>query len=60
LTVNNFIFDLYIHQRILKICITVSIKIVTVFNVENNNKCFLSSKSANYDFWRIMWHWRLE
>jgi len=23
--------------------------------------CFLSSKPAYYDdFWRIMWHWRLE
>ncbi len=25
------------------------------------NKYFLSSKSAYYyDFWKIMWHWRLE
>ncbi len=31
------------------------------FNMGNNKKCFLSSKSAHYnDFWRIMWHWRLE
>ncbi len=37
-------------------CITVSTKILgstTVFNIDNNNKCFLSSKSAYYyDFWR--------
>ncbi len=37
-------------------CITVSIKILystTVFNIDNNQKCFLSSKSAYYyDFWR--------
>ncbi len=24
----------------------------TVFNIDNNQKCFLSSKSAYYDFWR--------
>ncbi len=30
----------------------------TVFNVDNNKKCFLSSKSAYYnDFCRNMWHW---
>jgi len=23
---------------------------------DNDIKCFLSSKSAYYDFWRIMWH----
>ncbi len=37
-------------------CITVSTKILcstTVFNIDNNQKCFLSSKSAYYyDFWR--------
>ncbi len=37
-------------------CITVSTKIscsTTVFNIDNNQKCFLSSKSAYYyDFWR--------
>ncbi len=36
--------------------ITVSTKILcstTVFNIDNNQKCFLSSKSAYYyDFWR--------
>ncbi len=36
--------------------ITVSIKIfcsTTVFNIDNNHKCFLSSKSVYYyDFWR--------
>jgi len=27
----------------------------------DNNKCFLTSKSAyQNDFWRIMWPWRLE
>ncbi len=32
----------------------------SVFNIDNNKKCFLSRKSAYYnDFWRIMWHWRL-
>jgi len=32
---------------------------VAVFNIAK--KCFLSSKSAYYNyFWRIMWHWRLE
>jgi len=31
----------------------------TVFNFDNDTKCFLSTKSAYYnDFWRIMWHWR--
>ncbi len=37
-------------------CITVSTKILcstTVFNIDNNQKCFLRSKSAYYyDFWR--------
>jgi len=29
----------------------------TIFNIDNNKKCFLSSKSAYCnDFWRIMWH----
>jgi len=32
-----------------------------VFNIKNNKKCFLSSKSAySNDLWRIMWHWKLE
>ncbi len=42
-------FDLSIHQRILKKCITVSTKIKSStndFNIDNNIKCFLSSKSA--------------
>ncbi len=31
-----------------------------VFNIDNNKKCFLSTKSANKtDFWKIMWHWRI-
>jgi len=30
----------------------------TVFKIDNDKKCFLSSKSAYYyDFWRVMWHW---
>jgi len=29
----------------------------TVFNTDNNQKCLFS---VNPDFWRIMWHWRLE
>ncbi len=34
---------------------------ITIFNIDNNQECFLSSKSAYYyDFWRIMWHWRLQ
>ncbi len=33
----------------------------TVFNIDNNKECFFSIKSAYYnDFWRIMWHWRLQ
>jgi len=33
---------------------------VQLFNIDNQ-KCFLSSKSAYFNhFWRIMWHWRLE
>jgi len=37
-------FELYIHQRILK------------------NQCFPLHKNIVHenDFWRIMWHWRLE
>jgi len=31
-----------------------------VFNIDNNNKSFLSCKSTYHnDFWRIMWHWRV-
>jgi len=31
------------------------------FNIDNNTKCLLISKSAYYnDFSKIMWHWRLE
>ncbi len=32
------------------------------FNIDNNNKkLFLSNMSAYYnDFWKIMWHWRME
>ncbi len=34
-------------------CITVSTKILGSTNIDNNHKCFLSSKSAYYyDFWR--------
>ncbi len=33
-----------------------NIKQYNCFNIDNNNKCFLSSKLAYYnDFWRIMW-----
>ncbi len=40
-------FGLSIHQGLL--------------NIDNNNSfCFLSSESSFSDFWRIMWHWRLE
>ncbi len=32
-----------------------------VFNINNNKKCFLNSKTAYWnDFWRIMWHRSLE
>ncbi len=41
--------------------IIISTKILsskTVFNIDNNQKCFPSSKSAYLnDFWRIIWHW---
>ncbi len=51
-------------KKILKIYITLSTKILssrTLFNIDKNKKCFLSSKSAYYnDFWRIMWYWRLD
>ncbi len=37
-----------------------SIKCIMI-SIDNNNRCFLGSKSAYYyDFWRITWHWRLE
>ncbi len=35
-----------------------NIKQHNIFSIDNNKKCFLISKSAYYDFWRIMWHWR--
>jgi len=48
----------------LKKCIAVVLKKCTqilsgktVFNIDNNDKCYLSTKSAySKDFWRIMWH----
>jgi len=47
-------FEPSIHWRILK-SITVCTKILC------STTAFKSSKSAYYnDFWRIMWHWRLE
>ncbi len=45
----NTAFELSIHQRILKKKVMVSTKTLsnsTVFNVDYNKKCFLSSKSA--------------
>ncbi len=47
-------FELSIHLWILKNKIYHSFhKNITVFNIDNNQKCFLSSKSAYYyDFWR--------
>ncbi len=42
-------FELSINQRILKKSITVSTKILsstTIFNTDNNYKCFSNSKSA--------------
>ncbi len=34
------------------------INTTTVFNIDHDNKCFLSTKSSyKFDF---MWHWRLE
>ncbi len=34
----------------------------TVFNIDDNQKCFSWAAYQQYhnDFWRIMWHWRLE
>jgi len=44
----SYSFDLFVHQRILKnMYIIVSTKILsstTVFNIDTNQKCFLSSK----------------
>ncbi len=38
-----------------------SFRSTIVFNINNKKKCFLSRKLAYYnDFWRIVWHWRLE
>ncbi len=40
------------HQRILEKCITVFTKILSstiVFSINNNNKCFLSMKSAYWN-----------
>ncbi len=55
------------------VCVSFDLVHVSLLKVLHNNfkqncfqcwqykKCFLSSKSANYnDFWRIMWHWRLD
>jgi len=48
----------------MKKCVMVSTKLLhstTVFNCNNDKKCFLSTKSEyQNDFWRIMWHSRLE
>jgi len=41
--------------------ITVSIIMLSstnVFNIDNKNDYWASNQ--HYDFWRIMWHWRLE
>ncbi len=32
----------------------------TVLNIDNNLKDVLSTKSTYYNYFRIMWHWRLE
>jgi len=32
----------------------------TVFNIGNNQKSFLTTKSTYYNDYWIMWHWRLE
>jgi len=32
----------------------------TGFKIDNNKKCLLSKSAYSNDFWRIMWHWRLE
>ncbi len=52
-----------IYQRILK-KESVSTKLLSstiVFNIDNNKKCFLSTKlKYQNEFWRIMWHWGLE
>jgi len=60
-------FEISINQRILEKSFTVfakekkNVNSTTVFNATNSMGCFLCSKLANYhDFWRIMWHRRLE
>ncbi len=55
-------FEISIHQIFLKIMQHKNTKQKTIaFNIANNQKCFLSSKSTYYNnFWRIMWHSRLE
>ncbi len=54
---NKMLFFKTFCSSILKKCI-VSIKYEADFNIDNNQKSFLSSKSAYYDdFWRITEDW---
>ncbi len=46
-------FKIYIHQRILKNKIhQFPQKYETVFNIDNNQKCFLIKSAYDNDFWR--------
>jgi len=41
--------------------ISTQLSSTTVFNTDNNQKCFIRIPSLyQSDFWRVMWHWRLE
>ncbi len=51
-------FDFSIHQRILKNCIIISTKILSSFNINNNEKCFsnqqiriISERSCDTEDW---------
>ncbi len=53
--INNVIKYLYFYQKVLKNVLWFKkiLKITTVFNIDNN-KCFLSNKSAySNNYWRI-------
>ncbi len=69
----NYSFENVIHQRILKKSICFHKKTHTVFNIDSNNSNNNNNNNSYsliinlriklaylIDFWRIMWHWRLE
>jgi len=53
-------FELSIHQRILNKCIFKKYQAAQLFSTLIIRNVWAAVQHVRINFWRIMWHWRLE